>query len=98
MPPGGHTGNGSSPSVMTKPSMRCVRMCGLTLACGGRWLAGGGLLLELLTAGWREGGGEVDAASSADRITDLLDGSTGHANGKGGEWRHFHSFQTVLKY
>lgn len=30
-----HTGNGSAPSWMTKPSMTCVRTWGLTMACGG---------------------------------------------------------------
>lgn len=30
-----HTGNGSAPSWMTKPSMTCVRTWGLTMAWGG---------------------------------------------------------------
>lgn len=30
-----HTGNGSAPSWMTKPSITCVRTCGLTMAWGG---------------------------------------------------------------
>lgn len=30
-----HTGNGSAPSWMTKPSMTCVRTWGFTMACGG---------------------------------------------------------------
>lgn len=30
-----HTGNGSAPSWMTKPSITCVRTWGFTMACGG---------------------------------------------------------------
>lgn len=30
-----HTGKGSAPSWMTKPSMMCVSIWGLTMACGG---------------------------------------------------------------
>lgn len=90
----GHTGNGSRPSRMTKPSMRCVRMWGLTMACEGRpsgfpgRLAGGSLLV-LLTAEERRGGGGLLACvgSSGDRITDLLDwmhGWSGSAMDRGG--------------
>lgn len=78
------TGNGSNPSWITKPSITWVKICGLTIACGGLFSILGMLLgidvllLLVVAAGSRSGGGgtETCEGSDGDLITEALTDAT----------------------
>ena len=78
------TGNGSNPSWITKPSITWVRICGLTIACGGLFSILGMLLcidvllLLVVAAGSNNGGGgtETCEGSDGDLITEALTDAT----------------------
>lgn len=78
------TGNGSNPSWITKPSITWVKICGLTMACGGLFSILGMLLgIEVIlflvvAAGSKSGGGgtETCEGSEGDLITEALTDAT----------------------
>ena len=78
------TGNGSNPSWITKPSITWVKICGLTIACGGLFSTLGTLLgidvllLLVVAAGSKSGGGgtETCEGSEGDLITEALTDAT----------------------
>lgn len=95
------TGNGSNPSWITKPSITWVKICGLTIACGGLFSTLGMLLgidvllLLVVAAGSNSGGGgtETCEGSDGDLITEALtDATAGNSTCSGKKKSHFFQF------